>query len=121
MADILVGVSYRPSSQDEEADEMFYKQLGEVSQSPACVLMGDFDLPDVFWKYNTAERKQSRRFLKCVEEKSLTQLVRDSTKESVLLDMLLVNRKRLVGDVIVGGLLGTAITKLWSFNGVFNS
>lgn len=81
MADILVGVCYRPSSQDGEANEMFYKQLGEVSQSPALFLMGDFNLPVVCWKYNTADRKQCRRFLECVEENPLTQLVRDSARE----------------------------------------
>ncbi|GAB0203473.1 hypothetical protein GRJ2_002812900 [Grus japonensis] len=69
-----VGVCYRPPNQDEEADEIFYKQLGEVSQSLALVLMGDFNLPDVCWKYNRAKRKQSRRFLECVEENFLTQL-----------------------------------------------
>ena len=30
-ADILLGVCYRPSNQDEEADEFFYKRLAEVS------------------------------------------------------------------------------------------
>ena len=30
-ADIMVGVCYRPPNQDEEADKIFYKQLGEVS------------------------------------------------------------------------------------------
>jgi len=30
-AGIMVGVSCRPPSQDEETDEMFYKQLGEIS------------------------------------------------------------------------------------------
>ena len=49
-ADVMVGVYYRPPSQDEEADEIFYKQLGEVSQSLPLVLMGDFNLPDVCWK-----------------------------------------------------------------------
>jgi len=29
----------------------------------ALLLVGDFSLPDVCWKYNIAERKQSRRFL----------------------------------------------------------
>ncbi|KAK4817214.1 hypothetical protein QYF61_003738 [Mycteria americana] len=62
-ADIVVGVCYRPPNQDEEADELFYKQLGEASRSLALVLVGDFNLLDVCWKYNTAERKQSRRFL----------------------------------------------------------
>ncbi|KAK4810732.1 hypothetical protein QYF61_007706 [Mycteria americana] len=36
-ADIMVGVCYRPPNQDEEADEIFYKQLGEVSQSEGLV------------------------------------------------------------------------------------
>jgi len=46
-ADIMVGACYRPSNQDEEADEIFYKQLGGVSQLLALFLMGDFNLPDV--------------------------------------------------------------------------
>ncbi|KAK4816829.1 hypothetical protein QYF61_023893 [Mycteria americana] len=53
---------------------MFYKQLREVSQSLALVLVGDFNLPGVCWKYNTAEREQSRRFLECVEDNFLTDL-----------------------------------------------
>lgn len=41
--------------------------MGEVSL--VLVLMGNFNLPDVLWKCrNTAEKKQSRRFLDCVEE-----------------------------------------------------
>ncbi|KAK4827222.1 hypothetical protein QYF61_015250 [Mycteria americana] len=60
-AAIMVGVCSRPPNQDEEADEIFYKQLGEVSRSLTLVLAGDFNLPDVCWKYNTAGRKQSRR------------------------------------------------------------
>ncbi|PKU28707.1 rna-directed dna polymerase from mobile element hypothetical protein [Limosa lapponica baueri] len=39
-ADIMVGVCYRPPNQDQEADELFYKQLGEVSQSLPIVLVG---------------------------------------------------------------------------------
>ncbi|KAK4818051.1 LOW QUALITY PROTEIN: hypothetical protein QYF61_004578 [Mycteria americana] len=82
-ADIMVGVCYRPPNQDEdeEADGAFYKQLGEVSQSLALLLVGDFNLPDVCWKYNTAERKQSRRFLECVEDNFLTQLKGQATQE----------------------------------------
>ncbi|GAB0180519.1 hypothetical protein GRJ2_000517200 [Grus japonensis] len=35
-ADIMLGVCYRLPSQDEEADEIFYKQLGEVSITSSC-------------------------------------------------------------------------------------
>ncbi|GAB0206658.1 hypothetical protein GRJ2_003131400 [Grus japonensis] len=105
-ADIMVGVCYRPPNQDEEADDILYRQLGEVSRSPVLVLMGDFNLPDVCWKYNIAERKQSRRFLACVEDNFLTQLVSETTREGTPLDLLFVNREGLVGDVMVGGHLG---------------
>lgn len=67
--DVVVGVCYRLPTQAEEADKIFYKHLGEVSQSLALVLKGDFNFPDLCWKYNTAERRQPRRFLECVEDK----------------------------------------------------
>ena len=64
-ADILLGVCYRPPNQDEEMDKVFYEQLAEVKRSPALVLMGDFNFPDICWKYNTVQKKQSGRFLEC--------------------------------------------------------
>ncbi|PKU37805.1 hypothetical protein llap_11889 [Limosa lapponica baueri] len=69
-----VGVCYRPPNQSSEMDEAFYKQLGEISQPFATVLVGDFNLPDICWEYNTADREQSRRFLECVEDNFLMQL-----------------------------------------------
>lgn len=76
-----MGVCYRPPNQDEEGDEIFCKQLGEVSPYLALILMGDFNLSDVYWKCNTAERKQSRMFLESAKETSLTDLVRELTRE----------------------------------------
>ncbi|KAJ7424019.1 rna-directed dna polymerase from mobile element jockey-like [Pitangus sulphuratus] len=73
--------------------------------SLALVLLGYFNLPVVCWKYIMAERKQSRRFLECVEEKFLTQLVSEPTRESALLDLSFTIREGLVGDVMVGGCL----------------
>ncbi|KAJ7415739.1 mitochondrial fission process protein 1 [Willisornis vidua] len=57
-ADILVGVCYMPPNQDDEGDELFYKQLADVSKSPALVLVGDFNLPDICWELNTAKKRQ---------------------------------------------------------------
>ena len=65
-ADILVGVFYRLLNQDKETEEVFYEQLAEVASLPALVLMGDFNFPDICWEYNTTQKKQSRRFLKCL-------------------------------------------------------
>lgn len=51
---------------------IFYKQLGAVSKSLALILVGGFSLPYICWKCNTAERKQLRGFLECVEENFVT-------------------------------------------------
>jgi len=80
-------VCYRPPNQDEEVDEVFYKRLAEVSQLLVLVLVGEFKFPDICWKYNTAERKQSRRFLECVEGNFVTQLVREPTRAGASLDL----------------------------------
>ena len=95
-ADILLGVCYRPPNQDEEVDEVSCKRLAAVSQSLALVLMGKFNLPNICWKHNTAERKQSRRFLDCVEDNFLTQLVSEPTSGGASLDLLFTNRAGLV-------------------------
>lgn len=75
-AGILLGVCSRPPNQDEAVDELCYKWLADVSALPALVLVGDFNLPDIYWKLNTAERMQTGRFLECVQKNFLSQLVR---------------------------------------------
>lgn len=60
-AGILVRVCYRPPNQDGEMEEAFNEQqLAEVMQFSSLVLMGDFSIPDIYWKDNAAQRKPSR-------------------------------------------------------------
>ena len=92
-AGVVVGVYYRPPTQDREGHEIFYRYVGEMSRSLALVLVGDLNLTDICWKYNVAERDQSRRFLECVGDNFLTQMVREPTREGALLDLLFVNRQ----------------------------
>jgi len=115
-ADVLLGVCYRPSSQDEEVDEVFCKGLAEVSQLLALVLVENFNLPDACWKSNPAERKQSRRFLECVEGNFLMQLVSEPTRGGALLDLLFTNREGLLGDVAVRGCLGLSDHEMTEFS-----
>jgi len=104
--DILVGICYRPPNQDEETDEVFYEQLAEAAESPALVLLGDFNFPDICWEYNTAQKKQSRRFLECMEDNLLMQVIREPTRGAAPLGLLFTNREGLVGDVEVGACVG---------------
>ena len=68
--------------------------------------MGDFNFLDICWKYNTAQRKQSRKFLDYVEDSFLMQLVGEPTRGDALLDMVSANREGLVVEVKVGDRLG---------------
>ncbi|TRZ06605.1 hypothetical protein HGM15179_020502, partial [Zosterops borbonicus] len=115
-ADIVLGVCYPPLDQEEEVNNLFYKQLENLSGSSALVLVGDFNLPDICWELITAEKKQSRKFLECVEDNFLLQLVSESCKGGTMLDLLFANRDGLVGDVVVGGHLGHSDHEIIEFS-----
>ena len=78
--------------------------------------MGDFNFLDICWNYNTAEREQSQRFLECIGDNFLTQLVKEPTQGSKILDLLFVHREGLVGDVKVGGCLGQSDHEMIDFS-----
>ncbi|RMC11217.1 hypothetical protein DUI87_12132 [Hirundo rustica rustica] len=115
-AHILLGVCYGSPNKEEEVDKLFYKQLENVSGSSALVLVGDFDLPDICWELSTAEKRQSRTFLECMEDNFLSQLVGEPARGRTMLDLLFANRDGLVGDVVVGGRLGQSDHEIIEFS-----
>ncbi|RMC16129.1 hypothetical protein DUI87_08341 [Hirundo rustica rustica] len=115
-ADIQLGVCCCPPNQEEEVDNLFYKQLDNVSGSSALVLVGGFNLPDICWELNTAEKRQSKKFLECMEDNFLSQLVGEPTRGRSMLDLLFANRGGLVGDVVVGGRLGQSDHEIIEFS-----
>ena len=65
--------------------------------------MRDFNFPDICWKYNTAQRKQSKRFLECEEECELPYTAGTRAyRGGVLLDLLFTNSGELVGGMKAG-------------------
>ncbi|KAJ7425385.1 hypothetical protein WISP_23650 [Willisornis vidua] len=113
-ADILVGVCCRLSNQDEEGEKLFYKQLVDVSKSSALILVGDFIMLDICWEFNRIEERQSRKFLECMEDNFLLQLINEPTRGGSPLD--LQNREGLVGDVVIGGSLVYGNHKMMKFS-----
>jgi len=78
--------------------------------------VGDFSFPDISWKHNTAQRKQSRRFLESLEDSFLTQLVSEPTRGGDPLDLLFSDREGLVGDVVGGSCLGQSDHEMMEFS-----
>ncbi|GAB0204609.1 hypothetical protein GRJ2_002926500 [Grus japonensis] len=66
--------------------------------------MGNFDQPIVCWRDSTAGHKQSRRFLKCVDDNCPLQ--EEPTRRGAMLDLVLTKKEGLVGNVKLKGSLG---------------
>ncbi|GAB0208629.1 hypothetical protein GRJ2_003328600 [Grus japonensis] len=113
--DIIVGVCYRPPDQGDRADEALYRQIGAASRSQALVLMGDFNHPDICWRGNAAEHKQSRKFLECTDDNFLLQVIEEPTRRGAMLDLVLTNKEGLVGDVKLKGSLGCSDHEMVEF------
>ena len=112
---IIVGVCYRPPDQEERADEALYRQIGAASRSQALVLMGDFSHPDICWRDNTAGHKQSRRFLECIDDNFLLQVMEEPMRRGAMLDLVLTNKEGLVGNVKLKGSLGCSDHEMVEF------
>ncbi|GAB0202667.1 mitochondrial enolase superfamily member 1 [Grus japonensis] len=113
--DIIAGVCYRPPDQGDRADGALYRQIGAASRSQALVLMGDFNHPDICWRDKAAECKQSRRFLECVDDNFLFQVIEEPTRRGAMLDLILTNKEGLVGDVKLKGSLGCSDHEMVEF------
>ena len=68
VSDTVVGICYRSRYQKEEVDEAFFRQLELGSQSQALVFIMDINHPDICWKDHIARHKQSRKFLRCIDD-----------------------------------------------------
>uniref|UniRef100_A0A8B9FNR1 Reverse transcriptase domain-containing protein n=1 Tax=Amazona collaria TaxID=241587 RepID=A0A8B9FNR1_9PSIT len=77
--------------------------------------MGDFNHPDICWRDGTARHKQSRRFLDCVEDNFLLQVIEEPTRRGAMLDLVLINREGLVGNVTLQGSLDCSDHEMGEF------
>jgi len=110
-----MGVCYSLPDQREPTDKAFCLQLQEASRSQALILLGDFNHPDICWKSSTASCRKSRRFLECLEDDFLSQVIDTPTLGDAILDLMLTNASKLIGDVKTGGSLGCSDHALVEF------
>lgn len=58
----------------------FSYRIQEASCLKALILLGGFNHPDTYWKSNTANCKQSRRLLECIEDSFLAEVIENPSK-----------------------------------------
>lgn len=69
---------------------------------------------DICWKDDRAGHKQSR-FLECIDNNILTQVVEGPTRKYVPLNIVLESNEELIIDVKAGGCLGSSDHKIVEF------
>jgi len=112
---LVVGVCYTPPDQGEPTDEAFLLQLQEALRSQSLVLLGDFSHPDTCWKSSTVSNRKSRRFLECMEDNFLSQVIDTPIQGDAILDLMLTSASELTHDVKTGGSLGCSDHALVEF------
>lgn len=58
----------------------------------------DFNHLNICWRDNTTGHKQSRRLLQSIHGEFLSQVIEEPSRRGSLLDLILTNKKELVGD-----------------------
>ena len=96
-------------------DEALYRHIGAAPHSQALVLTGDFNHAGVCWWDNTAGHKQSKRFLDCLDDNFVLQVIEKPTRRDAMLDLVLTHKKGLLGNVKLKGSLGCSDQEMVEF------
>lgn len=99
-----MGFCSRLPDQGDQGDEYLHRQRGAASWSQALVLIGDFNQPNICWRNNAAEHRQSRRFLECLDEYFFLQVIDEPVRRSAMVDLILTNKERACGEYEAQGL-----------------
>lgn len=105
MGDTAVSNCYRPPDHEEQVNEALYRQAEATSHSQAPVLTRDLNQSGIKRKDNTGRDKQFRAFLQSTDDKFLTQVIEVPTTRDAVLDLILLKKEGLLGDLKVKGSL----------------
>lgn len=103
----LIGLCYRAPDSSDENDQELVKIINSASRNKFCLIMGDFNLPDLDWK--TEQRlDESHFFIKVLNNNFLTQVVKKETRLNNILDLVVVSDESIVNNVDVIEPLGAS-------------
>jgi len=69
-------------------------------------LTGGLQPPNICWKISIERCRQSRRFLDCIEDNFLSQVIDSPTRGNMILDLIVTDKSKLISDIKIGGSLG---------------
>ena len=95
--EICVGVCYRAPATNSEEEKKLIDTIAEIARKP-CVIMGDFNFPDINWDLQEAGPR-GKDFLEQIQDSFLIQKVSSPTRGAAILDLVLTTEVNLVSDM----------------------
>lgn len=99
----IVGVCYRSHDQEDQADEVLYRQIEAAPHSQALVLMGVFKHLDICLRDNTVGHRQSSTFLQRTGDNFLLQAIEEPIGRGAMLDLILTEKEEVAGNMKLKG------------------
>ncbi|CAM4570734.1 unnamed protein product [Lepidochelys kempii] len=75
---IVLGVGYGPPGSDMDRDP--FNVFNEVNTNGNCVIMGDFNFPDIDWRTSASNNNRAQIFLDAIADGFLHQVVAEPTR-----------------------------------------
>ncbi|CAM4590660.1 unnamed protein product [Lepidochelys kempii] len=103
---IVLRVCYRLPGPHLDRDRALFNVFKEVNNNGNCVIMGDFNFPDIDWRTSASNNNRAQIFLDAITDGFLHQVVAEPTRGDVILD--LVSNEDLTEEMVVGDNLGSS-------------
>lgn len=94
-----------PPKEGENGDA-FQKQITDFSKRPEAIVMRDLNSHVICWETNSARHDLSRKFLTSLADNFVLQKVKESTRDSVALHLMLTNKEDLIEKIKLTNNLG---------------
>ena len=108
----LYACIYRsPNSSSENNDKLIANLEWAMSNYSECILVGDYNLPQINWDLEQSSSENSNKFLDCIRDNGIEQTVREPTRyrndqTPSILDLLLVSDPNIINHTEIGVPLG---------------
>src|SRR5215813_3014492 len=99
---LIVWVCYRSGATN---DDDFLKEA-LVAANSKSIIMGDFNYPDINWIHETTTSSISNKFIELLRENFLIQNVKEATRQSKILDLILSSNDVQLTDITLSAPLG---------------
>ncbi|EYB81617.1 hypothetical protein Y032_0378g294 [Ancylostoma ceylanicum] len=101
------------------SDQLFKAISDLVSCDRSCIVVGDFNMPEIDWNGNLTRKglsAVSKSFLNLCQTHNLSQHVRSSTLDKNTLDLVLSTNPEIISDIRLGAPVGSSDHKSITFN-----